>query len=405
MKRFNFLAVLGPGIVLAATGLGAGDLITATVSGKQLGIAIIWAILVGAVIKFVLNEALARWQLVTGETLLESWCTRLPNWFSFVFFFYLILWATLVSAALMAACGLAAHALFPVLPVNVWAAIHSLVAALLVIFGRYSLIEKTMKGMIVLMFATVLSAVLTMDLSSSFSLSMADLRGSMQSLPLVLSVIGGVGGSVTLLCYSYWMKEKGWNSRQQVTLVRRDLAAGYTLTALFGVCIVVLAAEIQPDLSKGSQVIVDLADAIGTQLGELFRWLFLLGFWGAIASSMLGVWQGIPYLFSDFIVTQNVVFKGADGATENATTSTRLYNGFLIYISSFPIILLWFGKPVWLVLIYSIAGAFFMPILALTLIYLQKKYLQTDSHTIGLSQASIAISLIFFVFLAVVQYI
>ena len=33
-----------------------------------------------------------------------------------------------------------------------------------------------------------------------------------------------------------------------------------------------------------------------------FLAIFLIGFWGAVFSSLLGVWQSIPYLFVDFIL-------------------------------------------------------------------------------------------------------
>jgi Mn2+/Fe2+ NRAMP family transporter len=77
----------GPGIVIAATGLGAGDLIVAPVAGAKYGIAILWAAALGALLKFTLNEGLARWRLATGATLLEGWVccatagsSTLPCW-------------------------------------------------------------------------------------------------------------------------------------------------------------------------------------------------------------------------------------------------------------------------------------------------------------------------------------
>ncbi|MCG8606498.1 Nramp family divalent metal transporter, partial [bacterium] len=66
------LAVIGPGIAIAATGVGAGDMVAAAVSGARYGFAVIWAAAAGALLKFVLNEGLARWQLATGTTLLEG---------------------------------------------------------------------------------------------------------------------------------------------------------------------------------------------------------------------------------------------------------------------------------------------------------------------------------------------
>ena len=77
--------IIGPGLVLAATGVGAGDLVAASVSGARYGFAIAWAAAVGALLKFVLTEGVARWQLATGTTLLEGWARHLGRWAQFVF--------------------------------------------------------------------------------------------------------------------------------------------------------------------------------------------------------------------------------------------------------------------------------------------------------------------------------
>ena len=50
MKKRNLLAIVGPGILVAATGVGAGDLATGAFTGQQLGVAVLWAILVTVVI-------------------------------------------------------------------------------------------------------------------------------------------------------------------------------------------------------------------------------------------------------------------------------------------------------------------------------------------------------------------
>ena len=58
--------MVAPGILLAATGVGAGDLLSSSLAGSQVGLAVLWAALGGALLKFVLSEGLARWQLATG---------------------------------------------------------------------------------------------------------------------------------------------------------------------------------------------------------------------------------------------------------------------------------------------------------------------------------------------------
>ena len=45
------LAHLGPGIILASSIVGSGELIAATTTGAEAGFALLWLILIGCVIK------------------------------------------------------------------------------------------------------------------------------------------------------------------------------------------------------------------------------------------------------------------------------------------------------------------------------------------------------------------
>ena len=109
----NTLRAIGPGLIVAATGVGAGDLAAASMAGSKLGLAVLWAVVVGAFFKFVLNEGLARWQLATGSTLLEGAVAHLGRPVQWLFLVYLVVWSFLVAAALMSAIGVTSHAMLP----------------------------------------------------------------------------------------------------------------------------------------------------------------------------------------------------------------------------------------------------------------------------------------------------
>ncbi len=68
----SWFSIVAPGILLAATGVGAGDLMTTSLAGSEVGLGLLWAVVVGAALKFALSEGVARWQLATGSTLLEG---------------------------------------------------------------------------------------------------------------------------------------------------------------------------------------------------------------------------------------------------------------------------------------------------------------------------------------------
>ncbi len=357
------LAVLGPGLLVAATGVGAGDLATAAFAGNKFGVVILWAVLFGSVLKFVLNEGIARWQLGTGETLLEGAFSRFGVWSRWVFLFYLVIWSFFVGSALIGACGVAANALIPIgsnpfVGKVFWGLLHSAVGVVLVRAGGYRLFEKVMAVGIGVMFVTVtLTAVLT---GPDWA---AVIRGLfVPSLPSgglawTVALIGGVGGTVTVLCYGYWIREEGRTGAEDLNACRWDLASGYVMTAVFGLAMVVIGSTTAID-GKGVGLLAALADRLGETLGGPGRFLFLIGAWAAIASSLLGVWQSVPYLFSD-TWNHGVVVD----------TASPAYRGYLYALATIPAVGLFMSFETAQKL-YAIVGASFMPMLAGSLLWL-----------------------------------
>ena len=362
---------IGPGIVIAATGLGAGDLIAASVAGAKYGTALLWAAVIGAIMKFAMNEGLARWQLATGTTLLEGWVHRLPRFISIYFFIYLLLWTFMVAGALIGATGLAAHALYPGLSVGQWGVIHSLLALLLVLTGRYALLELVMKLFIGLMLVVVMvCAILVLPDSGDILTGILQPSVPKGSILYIFGIIGGVGGSVTLVCYGYWIRERGWTHPADMAQSRVDLAVAYIITGLFGIAIMIIAAGVNPEVITGKKMALSVANHLETIVGPVGMWCFLIGFWSAVFSSMLGVWQGVPYIFSDFVEQ----YTRRPNAPSRVNTRSFAYRGYLLYIALPPMLLLHLVEgPVWMVILYAVAGAFFMPLLAGLLLYMNNR--------------------------------
>ena len=370
MSRFLSLwrQRLGPGFIVAATGVGAGDLIAAAVAGQSYGLAVLWVVALGALFKAVLNEGVSRWQLATGTTLMEGWIRYLPRWVSWYFLIYLCFWGFLVASALISACGVAAHALFPDLPVWAWAVLHTCAGAILVWTGGYRTFETVMKTLIAAMFLMVIVCAAWIGVpvsefaSGLFLPSMPEGSGR-----LLLGVMGGVGGSATLLCYGYWIREKGWSGKEMRSRTWLDLGSAYFLTGLFGIALIVIAAGVNPEDASGQALILALSDRLGELLGPVGKLAFLVGFWCSVFSSLLGVWQGVPYLFADYV---NQI-----GRQEIVPPSSRSpsYRAFLLYLAFPPIAMLFFQRPIEVVILYAVAGAFFMPFLATLLLIMNNR--------------------------------
>lgn len=402
----HYLRMVGPGLAIAATGVGAGDLVAAAVSGSRFGFAIVWAAAVGALLKCALNEGLARWQLATGTTLIEGWVHHLGRTVQYVFLVYLVLWSFVVGGALISACGMAAHALVPGLSVGVWGLIHTMAAAALTLIGGYTPFERAIKMFIGVMFMTLIGCALFIapPLESLGSM-VVEASVPAKSGKFILAVIGGVGGSVTLLSYGYWIREKGWEGKAWMRTVRVDLIVAYGLTGLFGLAVMVLAAVVLHGgglTVQGGEGVLQMAAMLEPVLGRFGRWTFLVGFWGAVSTSMLGVWQGVPYIFCDFVS----LLRGVEPQRRREIVSPRSgwYRGFLIWIAVAPLALVvWSRRPVGLIVAYSILAALFMPFLAGTLLYMNsRKDWVGDRMTSGwLARGLLVLGLVLFVVLAV----
>ncbi len=400
------LRAIGPGLVIAATGVGAGDLVAASVSGSRYGMAVCWAAFVGAALKLTLNEGIARWQLATGTTMLEGWVKHLPRWVHWVFLVYLTIWSFVVAGALINACGLAAHAIAPVLSVEAWGALHSVVAAGFVFLGGYRPFEKLIGVFVGVMFVTLVgSALLVASPLQSLSEMLRDAAVPAGSPVYLLGVIGGVGGSVTMLSYGYWIREKGWAGQDRLRGVRVDLSVAYLLTGIFGVAVMVLSANILFGSGKeiaGARGVVEMSSILGEVTGTTGRWIFLIGVWGAMTTSMMGVWQGVPYLFADLVGQMRGGAAEAPGAGGVPTTRTPRYRGWLLWMAVPPMVFFFYERPVQVIILYAVLSALFMPFLAGTLLFMnsRRKWVGPELRNGWLATTMLTICLLLFGWIA-----
>ncbi len=372
MTRRTSLALLGPGLLVAATGVGAGDLATASIAGSKLGVTVLWAVVLGAFLKFVLTEGLARWQLATGQTLLQGVVAHLGRTAAWIFLSYLVIWSVAVGRALASACGITAFALLPILESPeagklVFGALHAVLGVVLVVVGGYRLFERVMSAAILLMFVSVVATAILLrpDLGSLVAGLVPTVPEGPDSLIWTVALLGGIGGTVTLLCYGYWIREEGRESIDDIRTCRLDLVSGYTATAIFGLAMVVVGSTVEIK-GGGAGLLVTLGDRLQQMLGRTVRGLFLLGAWGAVMSSLLGVWQSVPYLFADLWG----LLVGTNGSSGREVSTRGLpYRGFLVFLAASSIVGL-VSSFVQIQKVYAILGALFIPMLALVLLLL-----------------------------------
>ena len=361
--------LIGPGLVVAATGVGAADLVATLVAGSKYGYALLWCAVLGCLMKIVLVEGAGRYSLATGRTIFEGW-SSLGRWTTWYFGPYIVVWGFVYGAAAMAGTGLALYSLMPFLGVKAWGIISGLIGLALVWTGRYGFFEKVLSVMVLLMFVSMVgAAALTLPNLSDILVGMVPMVPD-GGILYVLSLAGGVGGTITLAAYGYWLREKGWDTPRFMRVMRIDNTVAYVVTGLFVVATLIVGAELlysaQIAVATGDAGMLDLSNVLEDRYGAAAGTVFLVGFWAAAMSSLVGVWNGVSLMFADFVA--HVRGLGADHP--DARSGGKYYKAYILWLTIPPIILIFMGQPVYLILAYGVLGALFMPFLAVTLLWL-----------------------------------
>ena len=391
---------LGPGIVVAATGVGAGDLVATLIAGSRFGYALLWAAVVGCIVKIALSEGSARYHLATGSTILAGW-RSLGRWTSWYFGVYVIIWGFIYGATAMSATALPLTALFPEISLRIWAVLAGIFGFLFVWFNRYETFELVMKVLVGTMF------VIMVGLAILVAPSLPDLAGGMNftlpedSLFYTLGLIGGVGGTITTAAYGYWTQAKGWKGLPWFPMMRVDNTVAYAVTGIFVVAMLIVGAELLYSagiaLEDSDKGLLGLSDVLSARFGSTIAVLFLIGFAATSVSSLLGVWQGMSLFFSDW-------WYQLKGRGEGGHENSKAYRFYLAWLTFPSMLLLFADRPFLLVIIYGAFGALFMPFLAITLLMLNNSdRLPVEARNGVVANVALAGSAILFIVLAVQQ--
>ncbi|MCF8265518.1 MAG: Nramp family divalent metal transporter [Ignavibacteriales bacterium] len=410
------LKIIIPGLLVAATGVGAGDLASSAFAGSILGTSVLWAVIFGAFFKYFITEGMARYQLATGNTFLEGASLHFGKAVQIVFLIYLLTWTLVVGAAMMSATGIAAHALLPVFRSAetgkiVFGILHSIAGYLIVRRGGFALFEKIMASLIVLMFAsTIYNAVLSGPEIAGILKGMLvpvipqkiDTAGINQGSVWTLAIIGGVGGTLTILSYGYWIREEGRDNTSFIRITRFDLLTGYFMTALFSICMIIIASGMKIPESGSATLLVRLAGELTRVSGPAGSMLFLIGAWAAVFSSLLGVWQSVPYIFADFY---NLFLKKGR-ISGGKLTGSLPYRYYLLFIAFIPIAGLFF-KFILIQKVYAVFGSLIVAFFGIGVLLLtgSVKYISQDSRSSYFSSALMIIAVVFYFYIGVPEFI
>jgi Mn2+/Fe2+ NRAMP family transporter len=170
------------------------------------------------------------------------------------------------------------------------------------------------------------------------------------------------------------MREEKIKGAESLRYVRTDLMVAYGVTAVLAVAVMIMAnraffvtgVELNAD-----NAVPQMAAMLGTTVGPLGSLAYSIGFWGATLSSLLGVWQGVPYMFADMYgILRRYTREDRDQLTQVTSTPYRIA---LVAMTLIPIPFAFLDRPLFLLITYTVVGSLFIPFLAATLLYMNNR--------------------------------
>jgi Mn2+/Fe2+ NRAMP family transporter len=252
----GYLKNMGPGIVVALSWLGTGDLINSSVSGANYGYVLMWALVIATLARFFVVSALTKYQLcnrANDQTILDGFARV---WKGFPIFLGIcsVGLGIVYHSFLFLGAGTALYYLFGQFGGDWGIFMWAVIVLGVVLFMARS--ENQYKGLeivaniamatlvLIFLWALIGSGVDFGQLLKGLTFSLPEDRGAYGAWLVVVAIIGAVGGSVANLMYPYFVSDKGWRGPAYRKLQVYDLLFGVSSLICLNLAIWIVAAQL-----------------------------------------------------------------------------------------------------------------------------------------------------------------
>ncbi len=245
-KKSNWYQKLGPGLLFAGAAIGVSHLVQSTRAGADFGFGLIWALVLIHIIKYPFFQYGPRYATATGESLLDGYKKLGKGVLITYFILNLATMFTIQAAVTIVTAGLAANLFGITTNPIVWSIIITLICFVLLIIGRYKLLDKLMKLIIiVLTLSTIIALILAIfSTDTTYNFTQILPEGSVE-IGFLIAFLGWMPAPLDVSIWqSLWAIEKQqdksvtFNTKQAIF----DFNIGFSGTLILGICFVSLGA-------------------------------------------------------------------------------------------------------------------------------------------------------------------
>ncbi|MFK5889718.1 MAG: Nramp family divalent metal transporter [Flavobacteriaceae bacterium] len=268
-KFLKILKSLGPGLLFAGAAIGVSHLVQSTRAGADYGFGLLWALLLVHLFKYPFFQYGPRYAAATGESLIDGY-KRLGK--GFLWIYYTLTFATMFSiqaAVTIVTAGLAIKLFGLTNSTLIWSGIITLVSALILLIGRYKLLDNLMKVIVLVLSVSAISAVIialnhpttAVDFTPVFP------KGTV-GIAFLIAFMGWMPAPLDISAWhSLWTLEKAKTEDINPKKAIFDFNIGYFGTIVLGICFLSLGALV---MFHSGETFSNKAGAFSAQLINLF---------------------------------------------------------------------------------------------------------------------------------------
>jgi len=421
-KGLAILGMVGPGIVWAGLAIGGGELVLIPRVGSVYGMMFLWMPILAIALKYFMVNEIGRWSVATGTTILDG-LALIPGpkkWLTWILLLVALYLGAVHIGGLVAMVGIIFQNLVGISTPFVWSIVIMVSFVAISWTNRYSILEKVlMVAVAVLTISVVIIGIAVfpplrelaeglMFRIPSVTPEWAVKNYNISTIPMVeiLPAMAFAGcGAVNSLWYSDWVLSKGiglgkhFDGLEKTSITYDELknldvstvekirgwlhvtfhdclwgANALTIVVTFFYLLVaVVILHPMQQAPGGLKFVQTLSQTFTETLGPWAKWLYLLGAFGVIYSTMATIYDGYARTINKLIL----ICLPNWGGYKKISRSWR-YRMWFLYgtCANFFLVYAFNAVPVnFLQAAAWVEGTFLLPVVAFAVAYLTAKVL------------------------------
>ncbi|GGZ82302.1 Nramp family divalent metal transporter [Algibacter mikhailovii] len=316
----NKLKTLGPGLIFAGACIGVSHLVQSTRAGADFGLGLIWALLLVNLFKYPFFQYGSRYATATGESLLDGY-KKLGR--GILVAYFIISFATMFTvqtAVTIVTAGLASSIFGNIISLKSWTIIILIICLIILILGKYRLLDRLIKVIIITLTLSTLTAVIMALTKNSTPISLQQvLPKNKIEIAFLIAFMGWMPGPLDISVWqSLWSLEKqnttkNYNTKSAIF----DFNVGYIGTVILGIGFVLLGTLI---MFNSGETFSNSATIFSGQLINMYT--TSLGNWAYI---IIGI-AAFTTMFSTTLTTLDAAPRAMDKTTQLLLKKSNMFN-------------------------------------------------------------------------------